>query len=280
MRNKIMPALFVSLALPAICMSSEKFERPPTRAARVAGPNHTNLGGLIIQENALDTFPRSYVFSHSDGKSRPGIVLLHGSSGGSLTNMWVHALLLAGQGFNVMTFCWWDCERDDVRFGPQPILAHIELEKTVAALTWFKNSKYVGPKNKLGLFGISKGAEQALILGSFQDRIPVALDAIVVHAPSDVTTQGVNTNWEDSRCWMCDMNAKRCASPKNWNPGCGPLNYGNEDPSDLPAWEWHGVPLRNNTRIEIEKFAKPVLITCGVRMNSGSQIEPAGSKRP
>jgi dienelactone hydrolase len=59
------------------------------------------------------------------------------------------------------------------------------------------------------------------------------------------------------------MNAKRCASPKNWNPGCGPLNYGNEDPSDLPAWEWHGVPLRNNTRIEIEKFAKPVLITCG-----------------
>ena len=97
MRNKIMPALFVSLALPAICMSSEKFERPPTRTSRVAGPNHTNLGGLIIQENALATFPRSYVFSHSDGKSRPRIVLLHGSSGGSLTNMWVHALLLAGR---------------------------------------------------------------------------------------------------------------------------------------------------------------------------------------
>ena len=97
MRNKIMPALFVSLALPAICMSSEKFERPPTRTARVAGPNHTNLGGLIIQENALATFPRSYVFSIAMEKAGREWLVLHGSSGGSLTNMWVHALLLAGQ---------------------------------------------------------------------------------------------------------------------------------------------------------------------------------------
>ena len=82
-------------------------------------------------------FKSSYVFRPNDKKPHPGVVLLHGSEGGSMRNVWVHALLLAQSGFSVLTFCWWDCGRE-TRIEPfQTIMADIEIKDSVDAIEWF-----------------------------------------------------------------------------------------------------------------------------------------------
>lgn len=104
--------------------------------------------------------------------------------------------------------------------------SHMQTRKVDQGLYFFMGAAavrfLVGKKHKLGLFGISKGAEQSLILASYANQIQTKLDAIAVHAPSDVTAPGVNTSWQDGRCWKCDLRAKGCTdSPQNWNPKCG-----------------------------------------------------------
>ncbi len=222
-------------------------------------------GGIkIVEERASAEFPNSYVFHPGDGLAHPGIILLHGSNGGSIPGTAVHAALLAARGFSVMTFCWWDCDRNDVRIERMPYLARIELTRTVAALKWFKESRFVGADHKLGLYGISMGAEQALLLASLNRKITTAIDAVAVHAVNDVTSAGMNFSWLDERCWTCDMKAKGCTdSESNWNPRCGPINLENESPWRLPLWLWEGEKLKIGQRIEIEQFEKPLLITHG-----------------
>ncbi|MES2854815.1 MAG: acyl-CoA thioester hydrolase/BAAT C-terminal domain-containing protein [Bdellovibrionota bacterium] len=206
-------------------------------------------------------FLDSYVFTPDDGKPHPGIFMVHGSAGGAVSDMWVQAMYLVSHGFTVMTFCWFDCGRDAL-FEPAKPLAEIELQKTIAAMKWFKESPHVNGK-KIGLFGISRGAEHALILASYQDRIPFKIDAVAVHAPSDVVVGGFSNNWIDKRCWICKRASPCEEKPENWNPSCGDINLGHKDPYKIPAWLWSGKALEIGQRIEIEKYAGPVFITAG-----------------
>lgn len=210
-------------------------------------------------------FPHSYVFTPNDGKPHPGIIILHGSEGGSLGHMIPQAQALAASGFSVMTYCWFDCDRSVVATltTPPPILENVELKNTVAAMQWFKKSAYVG-NQKLGLYGFSRGAEQALILASYQEKIPVNIDAVAVHAPADIVYGGYNFNWVDDRCWLCKADDKNCKEDiKNWNPSCGKIFGDHADENDINAWKWDGVYLPQDQRIEIEKYTNTVLITCG-----------------
>jgi dienelactone hydrolase len=218
----------------------------------------------VIQERT--PFNASYVFAPNDGKAHPGIVLLHGSEGGVARGVWPHALLLAHRGFSVLTFCWYDCDRDMLT-EPPPLMVNIELRDTVKAMEWFKKSKYVGAKKKLALYGISMGAEQALLLASLSGKLPVKIDAVVVHAPHDTLSKGWNRNWADGRCWVCKKeDLKSCEyKPEKWNPGCGKLfgDFENADPDNLPLWRLDGSLLEGDKRIEVEKYAGPMLVTQG-----------------
>ncbi len=206
-------------------------------------------------------FKNSYIFAPKDGKIRAGVFMLHGSAGGSVVNMWVQAMYLVSHGYSVMTYCWFDCRRD-LLFEPAEPQIEIELKNTVQALAWFREYDLLRGK-KVAVFGISRGAEQALILGSLEDRLGVKIDAIAVHAPSDVVVAGFNNNWKDKRCWIC-QGGKACEEkPENWNPSCGDINAGHEDPFKIPAWLWEGKPLETGNRIEIEKFSGPIFITAG-----------------
>jgi dienelactone hydrolase len=215
----------------------------------------------VIQKDT--PFTSSYVFVRNDGQTHPGIVILHGSGGGSLTNMWVNAMALADSGFSVMTYCWFDCGRD-VRSGLVPLLADIELNETVKAMSWFKNSEYLSRHSKLGLYGVSMGAEQAIILASLQAQLPFSIDALAVHAPSDIVDHGFNNGWLDKRCWICRAGEKQCQfNIERWNPSCGKMSGEHQDPDSLQAWLWHGVALTPGSRIEVEKYKGPVFVTCG-----------------
>ena len=64
----------------------------------------------------------------------------------------------------------------------------VPLERTVSAGQWLKGTREV-EGSKLGLFGWSRGAEQAVLLGSLLSR-PDPFSAIAAHAPSDTVVAG------------------------------------------------------------------------------------------
>ena len=217
----------------------------------------------VIQERT--PFPSSYLFHPNDENRHPPILLLHGSEGGSLKNMWVHATLLAESGFTVMTFCWWDCERD-IRTEPLPMMAGIDLEATEKAVDWLRKSPRALAGKGVALYGISKGAEQAMVLASLAEQFPFKFSAIALHSPTDVVEPGFNINWLDHRCWICPKGVKDCRfQAKHWNPSCGKIdgNFKPEDRDTLPMWRRKGKNLPLGSRIEIEKFSGPILITGG-----------------
>jgi dienelactone hydrolase len=213
-------------------------------------------------------YASTYVFSPNDHKPHPGVVLLHGSEGGSVRNMWVHALLLAESGFTVMTYCWWDCGRD-VRSEPfANLMADIEIKDVVDAMEWFQKTELVQKNKGLAVYGISKGAELAMVLASLSDQpaFKFKLRALVAHSPTDVIEKGSNINWLDSRCWVCKEGVKECSYQQAfWSRACGKID-GDFTPADrdsLPMWRWQGTRLKLNSRIEIEKFTGAILITAG-----------------
>ncbi len=215
----------------------------------------------IIQHET--PFPYSFIFKPNDNKPHPGIVILHGSEGGVMRAIIPHAMVLAASGFSVMTLCWHDCKRSPYTDAQIPI-ENVDLEKTVAAMKWLKESDYVGKNQKLGLYGFSRGAEHALIIGSLQEQIDVPIDAIAVHAPADVIIGSFSWSWIDNRCWVCTPEDKACHDDlKNWNPSCGKIYGDHQSIDDLRVWRWQGKYLPLDERIQIEKFTNPIMITCG-----------------
>jgi len=219
----------------------------------VAILSQTSFADLATIVERPTPFPGSTLYVPNDGKPHPGILVLHGSEGGSLPYYQLDAQFLAAQGYAALAYCWYNCQRDPIRAAHLP-LENVELEKTLNAYRWLKASSHV-QNRKTALLGVSRGAEQALILGWLTTRdggdVP---DAIAVHAPSDTVVMGFSWAAIDNRCWFSGL----------WNPACGPMP---KDPSKttVTAWRWQGKPLAHGTRIEIEKYRGPVFIAHGTR---------------
>jgi dipeptidyl aminopeptidase/acylaminoacyl peptidase len=224
----------------------------------------TLIGLIHLTSNALMVIEKSTPFKGSmlyipnDGKAHPGVVFLHGSEGGSLPFTKMDAKSLAYEGFVVLAFCWYDCSRNPIT-EPLETLVDIHLERTADAIRWLGNSPHVG-KNKVGLFGVSRGAEQALILASKFKELGLSLDqlaAVSVHAASDFVVGGFSWGWVDARCWRGQDSARE------WNKACGlsPMDF--KDPWNIPAWHINKTPLVLNSRIEVEKYDGPFMLTHG-----------------
>jgi len=116
-------------------------------------------------------------------KPSPAIILLGGSDGGieTATNL---APLLHAQGFAVLALAYFGIE-------PLPvILEEIPLEYFEHAIQWLQAQPDV-LTDRIGVLGISKGGEAALILGSI---IPT-LRVVVAIVPSHVVFQSVDFEW-------------------------------------------------------------------------------------
>jgi dienelactone hydrolase len=158
--------------------------------------------------------PGSHLMVRPDVIPAPGIVLLHGSEGGSAGYIDQDGMRLAEEGFAVLVFCWFGCP------GKPDQILRIPLEDTVEALAWLRASDAVGGK-PVGLFGWSRGAEQAVLLASLlADTSTIA--TVGVHAPSDtvVASYDPETGW----------------SPYEYDPETGEYVF-------APAWTWQGEPL-------------------------------------
>lgn len=169
------------------------------------------------------------------------IMLLHGSEGAWAG--WSHrdAMLLAAHGFLAFPYGYssggnaWNAGH----------IIDYPLDRSVEALGALRSFQYVG--ERVGLYGLSRGAEHALLLGSLMARDIVAglPDAIAAHSPPDVV------------CGAFDARSFRDAGDPGWQAW---------DVSKR-AWTWcdSHEGLLPTTPIEIERYPGPLFLSHGTQ---------------
>jgi dienelactone hydrolase len=171
--------------------------------------------------------------------------MLHGSEGsedfpGSIGTF---AQTIAKEGFVVLELCWFGCKDTPA------IIRDVPLDRTIAAAQWLKGTKEVSGK-KIGLFGWSRGGEQAVLIGASVKQTDL-FTAIAAHAPSDTIVCAFDPNDEYRDIFDTD-------------PATGQRVW-------AAAWTFHGtklfgekgMPFGSGPRIEVESYPGPMWISHG-----------------
>lgn len=202
-------------------------------------------------------FEGSTLFVPNDGNDKhPAIILYHGSEGGLNGYVRNQARYLARRGFVTLFYCYFDCIRTASQNKAE--LHNIELSKSLDAFNWLKNLEIT--TDKIGLYGVSRGAEKTLLLTALMQREGLNLpDLVAVHAPSNTIVEGYNPNWSNWMCWPYNSSGS-----KEWDSNCG-SNYPRNNPELYPAWLYNNSTdnISPKKRIEIEKYLGPIFITHG-----------------
>ena len=138
---------------------------------------------IVIEESGL----KGILFLPSSPQPLPAIITLTGSNGGFGEN---RAQLLASHGFAVLALGYFGVE------GLPANLQDIPLEYFEAAFAWLKKD-YRVDGSRVGIYGASRGAELALILGSW---FPDSVQAIAAVVPSSVVYGGLGKTPVDA--WL------------------------------------------------------------------------------
>ena len=147
-------------------------------APLVAAPAQTGAAaGITVRENGLV----ATWFPPASGKRGPVILVLGGSEGGEETSKALGARF-AAEGYGVLALAWFRAD------GLPQQLQEIPLEYFATAIAWIK-AQPLADAERIGVYGISKGGETALLIASRQPEI----HAVVAAVPSSVVWQGINT---------------------------------------------------------------------------------------
>ncbi|MHB0776006.1 alpha/beta hydrolase family protein [Halomonas sp. WWR20] len=169
----------------------------------------------------------------------PAIMVLHGSEGA--WSGWSHrnAVILAAHGFLAFPFGYsqggnaWNAGS----------IVDVPLDRSVEALHALRAFSFVG--GKVGLYGVSRGAEHALLLTSLmiRDGINGVPDAVAAHSPPDAI------------CGAFDARTFRDAGDPGWQAWDGAHR----------AWTWRGSSeaLLPTMPIEIERYAGQLFLSHG-----------------
>lgn len=117
----------------------------------------------------------------ASGKRGPVILVLGGSEGGEESSKRL-AQAFANEGYGALALAYFKAD------GLPPQLQEIPLEYFATAIHWIQKQPLADP-NRIGIYGISKGGETALLIASRQPEIK----AVVAAVPSSVVWQGINT---------------------------------------------------------------------------------------
>lgn len=133
------------------------------------------------------------VATPADGASGPPVLVLHGSGGQPFTR---HALAFASNGYTALALQYFG----DHETLPDD-LVEIPLEYVERAIQWLLDHDRV-EGDRVGLFGVSKGGELALLTGSEYSSV----GAVVSHVGSGVVWQGVtaDSGIADGSSWSKD----------------------------------------------------------------------------
>ncbi|WP_447042829.1 alpha/beta hydrolase family protein [Vreelandella sp. H-I2] len=167
----------------------------------------------------------------------PAIMLLHGSEGAWAG--WSHrdAMLFAAHGFLAFPYGY---SNGGNAWNAGHIIDY-PLDRSVEAFKALRSFQFVG--ERVGLYGVSRGAEHVLLLASLMARDNVAgmPDAIAAHSPPDVV------------CGAFDARSFRDGG----DPGY----------ASKRAWIWRDshAGLLPTTPIEIERYPGPLLLSHGTK---------------
>jgi dienelactone hydrolase len=130
-----------------------------------------------IHEAGLDG-----VFARADGDQPLRAVLALGGSDGGVPAYW--ARLLAQERFASLAVAYFNTPNT------QPALTEVPLERLERALRWLREQPGVATNDgRVGVIGVSKGAELALLLAV---TFPDLVGAVVAYTPSSVVWQGID----------------------------------------------------------------------------------------
>ncbi|WP_110688953.1 alpha/beta hydrolase family protein [Salinicola endophyticus] len=169
----------------------------------------------------------------------PTVMILHGSEGA--WSGWSHrnAVLLAAHGFLAFPFGYsqggnvWNAGS----------IHEVSLDRSVAALEALRG--FDVSSGRVGLYGVSRGAEHALLLTSLmaRDGVPGIADAVAAHSPPDCI------------CGAFDGRTFRDVGDPGWQAWDGANR----------AWNWRGSSeaLLPTQPIDIERYSGPLLLSHG-----------------
>lgn len=184
-------------------------------------------------------------FPPVNGQRGPAILVLGGSEGGEAMSRRT-AMAIAEQGYGVLALAWFKAP------GLPEQLEDIPLEYFDTAIDWLKAQPLVDARH-LGLYGISKGGEAALLIASRRPEIK----AVVAAVPSSVVWQGVN---------MADYTQVH----SSFSLGGKPVAFVPYDTNaaftsvhDLYIRSLKSLPAHPDAIIPVERIAGPILLLSG-----------------
>jgi hypothetical protein len=170
-----------------------------------------------IRQTAAST--RENMYWPSD-TPRGGIVCLHGSEGGWAGWNDLHCALFAAHGFAALSRNY----TQNAQWLTHPDIDDVPLEGTQTALAAMRME--MAPFGcGVGLFGISRGAEHALLLAQLlaEDGCAEVPNAVAVHSPPDAAWPAfIVSDFQTGKPWAGDHTR--------------------------PAWSWHGTHERTSPR--------------------------------
>jgi dienelactone hydrolase len=116
----------------------------------------------------------------ASGRKGPVLLVLGGSEGGEAM-VGLMGRAFAEQGYGVLALAWFQAE------GLPPHLQDVPLEYFAKAIDWIEAQPLADAK-RIGIYGVSKGGETALLIASRHPEIK----AVVAAVPSSVVWQGIN----------------------------------------------------------------------------------------
>lgn len=200
-------------------------------------------GGVRIAEpDLLGNF-----YAADDGQAG-SVLVIGGSDGGISATADNIAKALADEGFDALAISFWGAPGQSLEMKKLPLEA---FEKGIEFL-----KRRGGGNNRVSLLGYSKGAEAALLLGTYRDDVA----AIVAGAPTSVSWQAMD---------LLGMVFGASSTFSLQGKSISFLPYANVEFSKGPSvFEIHRNSLRDIAKhpdagIAVEQIKSPVLLLCG-----------------
>jgi uncharacterized protein len=227
----------VSLALFISASTGMAQGTAPTEPATTVTTIDVSEGGLV---------GKFYRPGGDSPGSRPAVLVLGGSEGGLRGGMPAVARELAANGFAAFHLAYFGVP------GLPDDLELIPMEYFQRALSWLQRQPGVA-RSWVGVVGVSKGAEAALVLATLDQRI----QAVVAGAPSSHVWPGLNACDSGRSSWSLDgsgLPALPCGVGKSVDGPYSAYSVGLKRRAEFPA-----------SQIKIQNTAAAVLLVCGER---------------
>jgi uncharacterized protein len=169
-RNGTVAAILLSLIAANACSS-----RPAPTMPSTSGNDGIPQGVRIDKDGVFANF------YPAEGRHRgPAVLVLGGSEGGLVPQFNEPIRQLRAAGFAVLYLCYFGCP------GKPQQLSEIPLETFDRGLAFLRTHPGIDP-NRIAIFGLSKGAEAALLVATRDPK----LKAVIAAAPSSVAWPGI-----------------------------------------------------------------------------------------